>query len=197
MLGGDPALDLVNTVSGWESDPEDRLGGPGELADWALAAGLCDARERDRIKRDVRRDPARAAGVYGEIAELRSALRRVFAALARNQRVGGDDLAVIDKASRRAARASELAAVGAGFRRTLKKEVGALERPLFALAQSAERLLVEGPLDRVHFCGGDGCGWMFIDRSKNGKRRWCSMAACGNAAKVKKFRSRRKAALAG
>jgi predicted RNA-binding Zn ribbon-like protein len=51
-----------------------------------------------------------------------------------------------------------------------------------------------GPLERLHSCGGERCEWMFLDLSKNGKRRWCSMATCGNDAKVKKFRSRSKSA---
>ena len=68
------------------------------------------------------------------------------------------------------------------------------ERPLFRIALAAETLLTEGPLERLHACGGDGCEWMFLDLSKNASRRWCSMATCGNGAKVKKFRARKKEA---
>ncbi|WP_310218026.1 CGNR zinc finger domain-containing protein [Neorhizobium sp. 2083] len=41
-------------------------------------------------------------------------------------------------------------------------------------------------------CTGDNCGWLFIDHSKSGRRRWCSDATCGSLARVKRFRSRMK-----
>ena len=55
------------------------------------------------------------------------------------------------------------------------------------VARAAEELLV-GPLQRVRRCGGEGCGWLFRDTSRAGRRRWCSMSTCGNTAKVRRFR---------
>jgi predicted RNA-binding Zn ribbon-like protein len=49
---------------------------------------------------------------------------------------------------------------------------------------SAVDLLTHGPLDRVGSC--PRCGWLFVDTSKNGRRRWCSMAVCGNREKVRR-----------
>ena len=40
---------------------------------------------------------------------------------------------------------------------------------------------------RLKLCPGENCGWMFIDESKNRRRRWCSMEVCGNRAKAKRF----------
>jgi predicted RNA-binding Zn ribbon-like protein len=51
--------------------------------------------------------------------------------------------------------------------------------------------LLGGPLSgRVRNCSGEGCGVLFLDTSRQGLRRWCSMAACGNTAKVQAFRRR-------
>jgi len=44
---------------------------------------------------------------------------------------------------------------------------------------------------RIKACPGPDCGWVFHDRSRNGSRRWCDMAACGNRAKGSAFRARR------
>ncbi|TQS41159.1 CGNR zinc finger domain-containing protein [Cryptosporangium phraense] len=43
---------------------------------------------------------------------------------------------------------------------------------------------------RVKACRGDDCRWVFIDGSRNGSRRWCAMAGCGNRAKAATFRDR-------
>ena len=44
---------------------------------------------------------------------------------------------------------------------------------------------------RVRQCeSAQGCGWIFLDSTKGGTRRWCDMKVCGNRAKVRRFRSR-------
>ncbi|HSN18100.1 MAG TPA: CGNR zinc finger domain-containing protein [Gammaproteobacteria bacterium] len=58
----------------------------------------------------------------------------------------------------------------------------------------AVELLETGPLDRVKECPGEGCGWLFLDTSKNRSRQWCSMQSCGNVSKVRRFRERTKSA---
>ena len=46
------------------------------------------------------------------------------------------------------------------------------------------------PTERLHICQGPNCSWVFIDSSKAGRRRWCDMAVCGNAAKSRRFYAR-------
>jgi hypothetical protein len=48
---------------------------------------------------------------------------------------------------------------------------------------------VERP--RLRACGNRRCGWLFVDRSANGRRRWCDPKACGNRMKVRRYRARR------
>jgi len=43
---------------------------------------------------------------------------------------------------------------------------------------------------RLRACGNRRCGWLFIDRSANGRRRWCDPLACGNRMKVRRYRAR-------
>lgn len=52
---------------------------------------------------------------------------------------------------------------------------------------SAAELLVAGQYPKVRQCEGESCGWVFLDRSQAGRRRWRSMADCGNRAKVRNF----------
>ena len=58
---------------------------------------------------------------------------------------------------------------------------------------SAAELLTAEELHRVHECAGHDCGWLFLDVSKNGSRRWCSMETCGNRAKARRHRERQQA----
>jgi len=59
------------------------------------------------------------------------------------------------------------------------------------VARSAAELLTSDNVDRVRECEDDrGCGYLFIDQSKNRSRRWCSMESCGNRAKARRYYAR-------
>jgi predicted RNA-binding Zn ribbon-like protein len=77
----------------------------------------------------------------------------------------------------------------AGWR--LPSGVGPAASALAAVAAAAEDLLTASLAAFVAACPGEGCGWLFADRRR--KRRWCSMAACGNRAKARRFAERRQA----
>ena len=60
-----------------------------------------------------------------------------------------------------------------------------------AVSQAAYDLLTGDHLARVKVCA--GCHWVFLDQSKNGSRRWCSMEDCGTSAKMRRYVARRAA----
>jgi predicted RNA-binding Zn ribbon-like protein len=64
--------------------------------------------------------------------------------------------------------------------------------PLGTMARSAAELLTAPEISRVRACGGESCGWLFLDTSRNRSRQWCDMADCGNVAKVRRFRDRQR-----
>jgi predicted RNA-binding Zn ribbon-like protein len=68
------------------------------------------------------------------------------------------------------------------------------ERVLWGVARSAANLLVSSDLDRVKVCDGPGCGWMFLDGSRNRSRRWCDSRDCGNRERVRQHLARKRAA---
>ena len=67
-----------------------------------------------------------------------------------------------------------------------------LAQPLWPVVRSAADLLTGPSLERVKRCPGEGCGWLFLDTSRNGSRRWCDMASCGNRARVRAFAARQR-----
>ncbi|MAW81488.1 MAG: hypothetical protein CMI63_14720 [Parvularcula sp.] len=195
MIGGNAALDFVNTAADWASgDPEDRLGGPEGFGKWAEMAGLLYADDMKRLREEIAADPKAGEDAFETAIRLRAALWRIFNAVITDAEVDEDDLAFLDACKVRAANHCRLARDGDGFRRRCAEEAPALERALRLIVEAAEDFLLNGRLDRLHACGGDACEWLFVDTSKNGKRRWCDMATCGNDAKVKKFRKRNKKA---
>ncbi len=60
------------------------------------------------------------------------------------------------------------------------------------IALAAVSLFTEGDFSRIRECGGHACGWLFYDRSKNNRRRWCEMEVCGNRAKQRRLAARRR-----
>src|SRR5919112_4603831 len=67
-----------------------------------------------------------------------------------------------------------------------------LGAPLWPIARSAAELLVSPWRERVRECPGEHCGWLFLDLTKNGSRRWCEMEVCGSRAKMQRYRDRQR-----
>ena len=174
------ALDLPATLAArFRAEPRELLRSPHDLARWLAAAGLSTG------------DATPSAGDLRAARELREALYRLgVASASRSTSGGGRRSAAADRAlvNRWAARspAPQLADSGWVWDRT---DVPSL---LAAVARDGVELF-GGPLaGRVRQCEGEGCSLLFVDTSRGGGRRWCSMAGCGNKAKVAEFRQRQR-----
>ncbi|HEX6098805.1 MAG TPA: ABATE domain-containing protein [Thermoanaerobaculia bacterium] len=173
MLGGTLCLDFVNTVGGREETKggyavaRERLEEPGHLREWASAAGL-KTKDAPDLRRAIR---------------FREALYRIFRAAIDGRRPDAEDLAALNREL-----AAERLAYKSG-RFTLGLDDDSL---LAAVAADAVKLLTSDQLARVRQCGGESCGWLFLDTSRNRSRQWCDMRDCGNLAKVRRFRERQK-----
>jgi predicted RNA-binding Zn ribbon-like protein len=67
-----------------------------------------------------------------------------------------------------------------------------LYSPSWPVVRSAAELLTSPKLGRVKVCGGEGCGWMFLDESRNASRKWCESRDCGNRERVRQYLARKK-----
>lgn len=171
FLGGHPALDFINTVGGRTHTSatryivdRDRLETPRDLDEWIAEAKLGTARVS--LERAI---------------ELREALYRIFLAVIANRRPDAKDVALLN----RSLEAQQLSFHGAAASFTTND-------PLAFIARSAAELLTSPEISRVRACGGESCGWLFLDTSRNRSRQWCDMADCGNIAKVRRFRDRQR-----
>jgi predicted RNA-binding Zn ribbon-like protein len=195
LTGGRDCLDFANTVSGdRHGTPRERLGGYPELLAWARQAGVLDAAHARRLLAEARRRPADAEEVHREAIALREALFRVFSAAAERRDPPAPDLARISSSVGRALSHRRIDRGEGGFAMGWDDAPGALDAPLWRVAASAAELLTSrADLERVRVCGlheTHECSWLFMDTTRAGTRRWCSMASCGNKAKARRHYAR-------
>lgn len=196
FVGGRPCLDFINTVGGWNPDrgsarayKHDKLGGYSDLVKWGRLGGVLTGREADALHRQADRRPGRAREIFARGMALRLALYRVLTTTIDGGAPAPANLEVVAREVTDARRHERLAAGGGAFAWRLDDRM-ALDRVLWLVARSAAELLTSPELARVRRCDGDECGWLFLDATRNGSRRWCDMGDCGNVAKARRFRRR-------
>jgi predicted RNA-binding Zn ribbon-like protein len=74
----------------------------------------------------------------------------------------------------------------------LRPAAAGLDAAFAELVAIIERASIEGTWQRLRVCADHGCRWAFYDSSKNRSRSWCNMAVCGNRAKAREYRRRRR-----
>lgn len=202
-IGGRLCLDFVNTVRGRISrsgsrrgkDYADRIVGErldsyDALLRWATLVGVLTQREAKSLVQQASAKPADAAAVLQRSLTLREAMYRVCKAAVEGWSPPPEELAVLNR-ELQAARMHERI-VGSSRLAWQWDETLALDRVLWPIVRSAGELLTSADLERVGQCPGNECGWLFLDTSRSGRRQWCDMAECGNLAKVRRFRLKRR-----
>ncbi|MCU0646949.1 MAG: CGNR zinc finger domain-containing protein [Gemmatimonadaceae bacterium] len=173
----------------------DALASFDRLLAWMHAAGVLDADRHASIGRRATLQPAAAAAALIDA-------RRMYAALRTLADRGAADLAVRDASAGEinrvlgrstGVRRLEQNATGA-WRRTFSTVGDAFAGLLLPVAESAADALVSNEIARIRRCASASCGRVFLDQSRGGRRRWCAMATCGNRAKVRALRARRRPA---
>lgn len=166
--GGHVALELAATLAARRKvEPRELLETPADLDRWLLSSGLA-------------RTAPRATAVDVALARV---LREAIYALA----AGPGTRAA--RESLNAAAALPAARPQLGASDELLREGNAKEL-LATIAREAVELLGGPQRERIRQCKGEGCALLFLDLSRTGARRWCSMAGCGNRAKARAFRRR-------
>ncbi|MFB7472976.1 CGNR zinc finger domain-containing protein [Kitasatospora sp. NPDC056184] len=152
---------------------------PADLADWAGECRLGLPPGAVRI----------TDGQLTAVRALRDALWRLTAARAAHGRGAGDpaDYAVLNRAAARPPLAPQIGPDGTAA----PPLPGDGDQLASTVARDAVALLTGPWADRVRECGADDCRLLFVDTSRPGRRRWCSMERCGNRHKVRALRARR------
>ncbi len=190
FVGGHVALDFTNTVGGFRRERVERLAAYADLVAWARAAGVVDDAEGAALTGLAEADPEGAAAALDAARGQREALHRWLAAAVTGGEADDADRARVadDVASAyRSARLAPDPTRGPAWLVTVDDAGLALPARRLALATAA--LLAGEERRRVGLCG--RCSWLFVDPSPSRRRRWCSMATCGNRAKAARHHARR------
>lgn len=184
FIGGDPAIDLVNTVFTRRMPAEDNdlLNSSQDVGNWFQFAGLATTAQANAISAIP--NPA----FLESVQKVREASFLVFDALAAEKPPVSDAMGLL----------FEQAAEGFTTHRLRPRaihtapQIARFDDPkgivAFLAAISVEASIVL-PRQRLHAC--PRCGWLFVDISRGGKRRWCSMQTCGNREKASRHRGPR------
>ena len=179
-------LDFLNTESYDDGVPNEHLGTAEDVIAWFTARGLA---HEPAIRAQAARDEA---GLLTRVHSARTALRAVWDAQVGHRIPDQRVLDTVNAVLREAPRIELVATddcCGIGHRHTTEDPVGEL---LAGVVGPLVRAIAAGETGHFRICANDGCRWVFEDTSRGGRRRWCDMASCGNRAKVRRFRSRRK-----
>lgn len=201
FIAGDPSLDFVNTVDWTSRGPaRDRIGSYGRLIEWALAAAAIDEPSATRLERRAFSRQRDAARTLDDARALRWTLRRLVSAIAGKDRAVASVRLPLDELNRFVADVyahvrltkptTRTKAALSPFVWTWDHDPDRLDSPLWPVVRSAADLLASPDIERLRVCDGDDCGWVYVDRSRNGLRRWCQMSTCGTAEKTRRRQQR-------
>jgi len=196
FLGGALPLDFCNTAD-WHSSeqPIERFLRYADIAAWAEEAGVVEPDDRRTLEEDADLRPHAAEAAREEAVRFRETLFRAFSAVARGVSPGGSDLREIERRYHAAQTRRRLADREGriGWEWNFSGGEPLTDRILCPIAQAAAELLTSPQKDKIRRCEGPpGCGWLFLDATKNRSRRWCSMRDCGNREKARRFQQRKK-----
>jgi predicted RNA-binding Zn ribbon-like protein len=197
LMGGRLSLDFTNPGSGMRVvAPVERLNAYADLVSWGRQVGALDAAQARRLLGGAERDPGAAARALAEAITFREALFRAFRAVAENGAPAAEDLDSLNRVLSRARARERLVCRGGRCALAWPADDASLDRMLWPVARSAAEVLTSAEVSRVRICEAtatDGCGWLFLDETRNRSRRWCSMKDCGNRAKARRHYRRRRA----
>ena len=173
FIGGATSLDFLNTLRDrWAQQPTETLREPADLAAWAVAAGLADELV-----------PIDDAG----LATARAVRSTLFRLLTGGHDTSATEVAELNQLAAAAPRPTLVLPADTDSPKVQRPRATTETEILSLVVANALDVLAEhGPVPAKE-CEHERCGLRYLDTSRGGRRRWCSMARCGNRAKVQRY----------
>ena len=189
FLGERLWLDFVNSDA--SATDADALHDFESLVEWLEVARVIDTDRALGMRRRAQQQPAGASAAVVDARRVRVALRALAERGADDMQAREDAVAEINRVLGRSAGIRRLETRGDGsFTRAFVPEGDAFAGLMIPLVESAADALIRNELARVRRCADPRCHRVFYDVTRNGGRRWCDMATCGNRAKAARHRAR-------
>lgn len=183
--GGRLCLDFVNTIHDlYAADVEDYVHQPERFIEWCVRAGALRSDEHiTALKGGGQR-----ASLMRKVRGLRHQLHALLSSRVDGARPTGEAVQCLDQWLHRAW-ASQL--LGSDGQMHWRDDARDAQLPLKRIALDALDLLGDPSASRLRRCANTtSCGWLFLDTSKNQRRRWCAMETCGTLDKMQRYRHR-------
>ena len=182
------AFEFLNTLELENGALVERLTSLDTAAAWLADAGVApDA----TVITGAATTAAKRAALLRRLITTRTALRDVAHAVAHEQAPSRQAIGEVNRVLGARERI-ELVPADDGVRLGHSHVGDAVDDILARIAEPIVREIGNGHDDRIRICANDTCRWIFYDESRGGRRRWCDMATCGNQAKARRHRARRK-----
>ena len=189
FVGGALCLDFLNTVA----EDRDLLTDFASLVRWLTQAGVLPAAEVGEVLEHWG-SGRRANHALNEAKTLRENLRAAVRTFSNGKRMPKTTLETINRQlACSSARAELVESADGRIGKRFRLQWRQTEDLLAPVAESVADLFTGADRSLIHQCAGADCTLFFYDRTKNHRRRWCSVAVCGNRAKVAAFRARQTA----
>jgi len=188
-LGNRLCVDFANLALS-PGDASDHAPSWDELIDFFAAKQIVSLEKSATLRKLPESDVRGAEVLLCSAVELNRGLRQIFRAMVNGQRVAREWTEPVNRVLRITEGHDELKWDGSHWRLSFVGREEGLEWLLAAIARSGAELIAEGPNHNLRRCGNARCPVLFYDHSKTQRRRWCSMALCGNRSKVAAFARR-------
>jgi predicted RNA-binding Zn ribbon-like protein len=190
FVGNGLALDFLNTSLVSNGETIELMTDAAAVARWMAHAGLLPEKAAKKLEQAWERSP-RARKAVIELRRFRDRLRAAVFAFEAGSEVSADFLHELNSLLRTHPMFRVVEADGhGGYTQTVSFEPQLPDDVLGPLAEDTMMLLTRVVFDRVRKC--EGCPVHFLDVSKKGSRRWCSMGLCGNKVKVAAYQQRQR-----
>lgn len=194
LVGGAAVLDYLNTCDGRRPgtglrEVVDKLSNLEDIVHWFRHAGLIDDEEHQHFVALVGRSSWHTVTAFQQLIDCREALYRLLLPMALDHDPAPASLDALSQALADTADQRRLVLTPAGviWRWRVGEDLNSMTAGFIGrLAVDAAALLTSCDMARLKACATPDCDWLFLDTSKNGRRRWCQMNVCGAREKVKR-----------
>lgn len=187
VCGGILCLDFINTVGEWIPEPgRDYITGQDAVVKWTRRMGILLPKELRAYESAVRKlDPHQQAAALKYFKQVRQCMFDVMNQIARKKKASGP-FNQLSEYIRQSNRHLVYRRDASGGISTAFDDLQPAMIPVWHALQSAAFLLLNAAQwQRVRSC--PSCGWLFLDTSKGGKRKWCDMTLCGSRDKSSRY----------
>jgi predicted RNA-binding Zn ribbon-like protein len=190
LVGGVLCLDFVNTINSRVNPEHDYLSHYSDLAGWANKVGILSPAQINQLQKRASQNAKEAEEALQKAQTLRELLYRLFSNAARGTDPKKEDMVSFIKYYGESISQGQFFKTDKHYVTVWKADQG-FDALLFSIIHSAGEILQSDELAQVKEC--PGCGWLFLDTSKNQSRRWCSMNTCGARDKMRRYHKRKQA----